>query len=102
MLTARDAVADRVNGLDSGADEYLVKPFALEELLARVRAFGRRADAGADELLQVADLRLNLDRHEAQRGDDVFELTGKELDLLAYLMRNTGRLDPSLLPAARA
>jgi DNA-binding response OmpR family regulator len=93
MLTARDAVADRVAGLDSGADDYLTKPFALEELLARVRALGRRGtDAGGDNRLQVGDLTLDLARHEAQRGERVVELTAKEFDLLAYLMRNTGRV----------
>jgi DNA-binding response OmpR family regulator len=93
MLTARDAVADRVAGLDSGADDYLTKPFALEELLARVRALGRRgSDAGEDNRLQVGDLTLELARHEAQRGERVVELTAKEFDLLAYLMRNAGQV----------
>jgi DNA-binding response OmpR family regulator len=92
MLTARDAVADRVRGLDSGADDYLVKPFALEELLARVRALGRRAGDAADNVLEVADLTLDLDRHEARRGDQTIELTAKEFDLLGYLMRNAGRV----------
>jgi DNA-binding response OmpR family regulator len=92
MLTARDAVADRVRGLDSGADDYLVKPFALEELLARVRALGRRASDGATEQLQVADLTLDLERHEVHRGDRPIELTAREFDLLAYLMRNAGRV----------
>jgi DNA-binding response OmpR family regulator len=92
MLTARDAIADRVRGLDSGADDYLVKPFALEELLARVRALGRRAGDAADNVLEVADLKLDLDRHEAQRGDQTIELTAKEFDLLGYLMRNSGRV----------
>jgi DNA-binding response OmpR family regulator len=92
MLTARDAIADRVRGLDSGADDYLVKPFALEELLARVRALGRRASDGATEQLQVADLTLDLERHEVHRGDRPIELTAREFDLLAYLMRNAGRV----------
>jgi DNA-binding response OmpR family regulator len=91
MLTARDAVADRVRGLDAGADDYLSKPFALEELLARVRALGRRAD-GMDETLAVGDLTLDIDRHEVKRAEHAIELTAKEFDLLAYLMRNAGRV----------
>ncbi len=93
MLTARDAVADRVRGLDAGADDYLTKPFALEELLARVRALGRRtADGLGEDALRVGDLTLDLQRHEARRGDRTIELTAKEFDLLAYLMRNAGRV----------
>ncbi len=92
MLTARDAVSDRVRGLDAGADDYLVKPFALEELLARVRALTRRARDGADEdTLRVGDLVLNVARREARRGDRTIELTAKEYSLLAYLMRHAGR-----------
>ena len=92
MLTARDAVPDRVRGLDAGADDYLVKPFALDELLARVRAFERRAGDGADDTLQVGDLTLHLGRHEACRAEQMIELTAKEFQLLAYLMRAPGRV----------
>jgi DNA-binding response OmpR family regulator len=93
MLTARDAVIDRVTGLDSGADDYLTKPFALEELLARVRALGRRTPSGLiNETLQVGDLSLEIERHEARRGDTVIDFTAKEYDLLTYLMRNAGRV----------
>ena len=93
MLTARDTVADRVRGLDVGADDYLVKPFALPELLARVRALNRRAtDGEGDEMLRVGDLVLDVARHEARRGERVIELTPKEFGLLEYLMRNTGRV----------
>lgn len=92
MLTARDAVPDRVRGLDAGADDYLVKPFALEELHARVRALERRASDGVGEALRVGDLTLDLDRHEARRGDRAIELTAKEFQLLTYLMRAPGRV----------
>jgi len=92
MLTARDAVPDRVRGLDAGADDYLTKPFALEELLARVRALGRRAGDGASETLSVGDLELDVERHEVHRDAQEIELTAKEFDLLSYLMRNAGRV----------
>ncbi len=91
MLTARDAVTDRVQGLDAGADDYLVKPFALEELLARVRALGRRPPLPeAPELLRVGDLELDLARREVRRGGEPVELTAKEFALLEFLMRNAG------------
>ncbi len=94
MLTARDGVPDRVRGLDAGADDYLVKPFALDELLARVRALLRRPAATGEraEYLQVGDLRLDLDSHDACRADRPIELTTKEFRLLAYLMRHAGRV----------
>ncbi|HJW83642.1 MAG TPA: response regulator transcription factor [Anaerolineae bacterium] len=88
MLTARDAVEHRVEGLDSGADDYLVKPFAPEELLARVRALLRRTEAASSEKpLSYADLQLDPLTRETRRGDRSFNLTAKEFDLLHYLMR---------------
>ena len=89
MLTARDEVRDRVAGLDAGADDYLVKPFALDELLARLRALLRRASVtGGDEILRVGDLQLNPDTHEVHRGPREIDLTQREFELLEYLMRN--------------
>ena len=93
MLTARDAVEDRVLGLESGADDYLVKPFSFAELLARVKALSRRQiQAHVEEQLEVGDLVLDLARHEARRGDEVIDLTAKEFQLLEYLMRNAGNV----------
>jgi DNA-binding response OmpR family regulator len=94
MLTARDSVADRVKGLDSGADDYLVKPFALSELLARIRAQGRRSQMGnaGGEVLRVADLELDLLSREAVRGGKRIELTAKEFTLLETLMRHPGQV----------
>ena len=88
MLTARDAVGDRVAGLDAGADDYLVKPFALEELLARVRALLRRTSPGPDEVLRFADLELSPSRREASRGGEPIELTRTEFNLLELFLRN--------------
>jgi two-component system response regulator MprA len=89
MLTARDAVSDRVDGLDAGADDYVVKPFALEELLARLRALLRRGDgAGADEQIVYADLSLDPTTREVHRGDREIELTKTEFALLEQLMRH--------------
>ncbi len=92
MLTARDAVEDRVEGLDSGADDYLVKPFALAELNARLRALLRRDLPEKSATLQVADLVLDPARHTAARAGQPIELTGREFALLEYLMRNPNRL----------
>ena len=88
MLTARDAVEARVEGLDSGADDYLVKPFERQELLARLRALLRRRPPRGSASLVVGDLSLNPDTHEVARGDRVVELTQREFELLEYLMRN--------------
>jgi two-component system, OmpR family, response regulator MprA len=88
MLTARDAVDARVEGLDSGADDYLVKPFERAELLARVRALLRRRPPRGSAFLVAADLRLNPDTHEVFRGERALELTAREFELLEHLMRN--------------
>ena len=90
MLTARDAVADRVAGLEAGADDYLVKPFAIEELIARLRALTRRGKQ-ADERLSYADLVLDTTARSATRGAAAIELTGRESALLALLLREPGR-----------
>ncbi|GFN23541.1 response regulator transcription factor [Thermanaeromonas sp. C210] len=88
MLTARDETADRVLGLDSGADDYLVKPFALEELLARIRALLRRHRRAERKVLEYADLKLDTGTREAWRGNRVFQLTAKEYDLLELFLRH--------------
>ncbi len=88
MLTARDAVSDRVDGLDAGADDYVVKPFALEELLARLRALLRRGDAGGGKRLAYADLALDPATREVHRGDREIELTKTEFALLEHLLRH--------------
>jgi DNA-binding response OmpR family regulator len=88
MLTARDALDARVEGLDVGADDYLVKPFERQELLARLRALLRRRPPRGSASLVVADLSLNPDTHEVRRGEREIELTQREFELLEYLMRN--------------
>jgi two-component system, OmpR family, response regulator len=90
FLTARDAANDRVNGLRAGADDYVVKPFSIEELLARVHAVLRRAtpEASRDGVLSVADLELDENSHEVWRAGDEVHLTSTEFELLRYLMRN--------------
>jgi DNA-binding response OmpR family regulator len=92
MLTARDAVPDRVAGLEAGADDYLVKPFAVQELIARLRALTRRRGDQTRSLLSYADLVLDLDAHSATRGGRPIELTGRESDLLALLLREAGHV----------
>ena len=88
MLTARDAVESRVEGLDAGADDYLVKPFERQELLARLRALLRRRPPRGQASITVGDLRLNPDTHEVLRGERQLDLTQREFELLEYLMRN--------------
>lgn len=88
MLTARDAVRDRVAGLDAGADDYLVKPFAFDELLARIRALLRRRGAAEEEVLQFADLTLHPATREVRRGGRPIDLTAKEFDILETFMRH--------------
>jgi DNA-binding response OmpR family regulator len=88
VLTARDAVESRVEGLDSGADDYLVKPFERQELLARLRALLRRRPPRGQATLMVGDLTLNPDTHEVLRADRPVDLTQREFELLEYLMRN--------------
>jgi two-component system, OmpR family, response regulator MprA len=88
ILTARDALESRVEGLDVGADDYLVKPFEREELLARLRAMLRRRPPRGSAYLTMGDLRLNPDSHEVFRGDRRIDLTAREFELLEHLMRN--------------
>lgn len=93
MLTAKDSVDDRVTGLDAGADDYLVKPFAFQELLARLRALRRRNDAQQrTPTLQVADLTLNLLTHQATRGEQVIELSTKEFSILELFMQHPNQV----------
>lgn len=92
MLTARDAVPDRVRGLDAGADDYLVKPFSLAELQARVRALLRRVGDGGGDILEVGDLILDLRTRAVSRAGQPIELTGREFELLAYLMRHPNQV----------
>src|SRR6266404_8703263 len=90
LLTARDSVRDRVKGLELGADDYLVKPFAFSELLARVRSVLRRAPQQQPEHLRIEDLELDIERHKATRSGVPLNLTPKEFLLLAHLVRSTG------------
>ncbi len=92
FLTARDAVQDRVRGLESGGDDYLVKPFAFSELLARARSMLRRGPARRPETLRIADLEMDLIRRRVTRGGAVLELTAKEFALLSLLARHAGEV----------
>ncbi len=92
LLTARDAIEDRVVGLDSGADDYLVKPFAIEELRARLRALLRREASDKSNVLTVSDLTLDPATHHVERAGRPIELTAKEFALLEYFMRNADRV----------
>jgi two-component system copper resistance phosphate regulon response regulator CusR len=92
MITARDSVDDRVKGLDAGADDYLIKPFSLEELMARVRALLRRANQVRDPVIKVGDLELDTRRRSARRGTHELDLTSKEYNLLELLMLRTGQI----------
>ena len=92
VLTAQDALDFKVEALRAGADDYVTKPFAFEELLARVEALGRRPKQLAERVLRVADLEMNLATHQVTRGDEPLELTPKEYAVLEYLMRHSGRV----------
>ncbi|QKS70118.1 response regulator transcription factor [Paenalkalicoccus suaedae] len=100
MLTARDAIVDKVTGLDQGADDYMTKPFEIEELLARIRVLVRRSqltqkpveEEPKDELLTFMDIEVNVDRHEVKREEQAIDLTPREFDLLVYLIQNKQRV----------
>jgi DNA-binding response OmpR family regulator len=91
MLTAKGQVSDKVEGLNSGADDYLTKPFAFEELLARIKALVRRPKITTGNILQVVDLTLNTDTYEIKRGKEQITLSSKEFSLLEYLMRHQNK-----------
>jgi two-component system response regulator MprA len=91
MLTAREEIPDRVAGLDAGADDYVAKPFSLDELLARIRALLRRAEPeGSDDVVEALDIRIDLGRRQATRGTRALDLTKMEFELLDLLVRNAG------------
>jgi two-component system, OmpR family, copper resistance phosphate regulon response regulator CusR len=92
ILTARDAIEDRVRGLDAGADDYLVKPFAFPELLARIRALGRRGIPEVSPKLRVADLDMDVIARSVRRAGQTLELTAREFELLEYLLRHQGHV----------
>lgn len=90
MVTARDAVSDKVKGLDTGADDYITKPFSTEELMARIRAQLRRNSRDRQEVLKIADLEVDTIKYRVKRAGELVELTKKEYDLLVYLLENKG------------
>lgn len=90
LLTAKDSIDDRVNGLDSGANDYVIKPFAMDELLARIRVLLRKPDIAPSNVLKIANLTLELDTHIVKRDDTIITLTSKEFNLLRYMMSNQG------------
>jgi DNA-binding response OmpR family regulator len=90
LLTARDSIEDRVKGLDSGADDYLVKPFAFAELLARIRVMTRKNSGNATNVFTIADLTVNCDSHNVTRNGQIIPLSSKEFAVLEYLIRNKG------------
>jgi DNA-binding response OmpR family regulator len=92
MLTARDDLDNKVRALDAGADDYLTKPFAFDELLARIRALTRRSDQASASQLEIGDVRLDLLGHRAWRGDRLIELSNREFALLEYLLRHPGQV----------
>src|SRR5882757_9554864 len=92
LLTARDAVSDRVRGLDSGADDYLCKPFAFEELLARIRSLTRRQDGRQGTILAYGDVTVDLATHKAERAGQRLDVTAKELALLVFFIRHAGEV----------
>ena len=88
LLTAKDAIEDRVKGLNAGADDYLVKPFAFDELLARLRVLMRRQTGGTSNVFEIDDLTVDCNSHEVKRGGQTIELSSKEFALLEYMIRN--------------
>jgi len=92
MLTARDEVRDKVNALDGGADDYLTKPFDLEELLARMRALVRRADQPEASRIEIGDLKMDLRSHRVWRGEELVDLSSREFTLLEYFVRHRGQV----------
>ena len=94
LLTARDNIDDKVKGLDYGADDYLVKPFIFEELMARIRVLLRRNSGNADNIITIANLKVNLDAKTVFRDDVLIKLSGREYSILEYLIRNKGKILP--------